>query len=317
MKRSTACDQKHTAVQPSYPAGFDNIPKIWEQNKRATYFSIEYVTNGIVNELFNCRVPGLKGTKIQVVIDHLQQQGCLSFPYGGCVRDQFSDGVMPADLDMETNCAREKFRQICTAKWGAENCVHGHAAEHIGQADANDGGNTDILDAANWEETFFGDGTELEYTTNSMAFLASGKNYIIDLTGHGISDTCEKKIRIPVDDEQMYGKWKADGTVIFRYWKLRVKGYTAAVEKQAKYIKSQLLQMIGGNKAKFQKLYCKYALKGKWNEKCVMSNCNLEMKEKYDSAFVTDFPDGLQAIQEATARLHCDSCPKANPCNQQ
>ena len=96
-----------------------------------------------------------------------------------------------------------------------------------------------------------------------------------------------------------------------------MKGYTAADVKQEKYIKSQLLLMIGANKAKFQKLYCKYALKGKWDGKCEMSNCNLEMKEKYDAAFVTDFPDGIQSILEATARLHCDSCPKADPCNQQ
>ena len=43
-----------------------------------------------------------------------------------------------------------------------------------------------------------GDGTSLQYTANSIAYFA---NVIIDITGHGVSDTCNKVIRIPAATE--------------------------------------------------------------------------------------------------------------------
>ena len=78
---------------------------------------------------------------------------------------------------METNCDRELFYEICVAKWRAPNCQSGGMAAHIGsKKDRNDLGNTDIIDTANWQETFFGYGKDLEYTTNSIAYFVSGKD---------------------------------------------------------------------------------------------------------------------------------------------
>ena len=74
--------------------------------------------------MFKLEVPGLKRLSIQHVLDHLELKGCLSFPFGGCVRDQFLE-ALPGDLDMETNCDRKYFNGICVARYGEENCESG------------------------------------------------------------------------------------------------------------------------------------------------------------------------------------------------
>ena len=77
------------------------------------------------------------------------------------------------------------------------------------------------------ERTFFGSGVALEYTTNSLAYFSSGLDIVIDVTGYGINDTCNKEIRIPVGKDMRYewANYKNDTTKVYHYWKLRVKGY--------------------------------------------------------------------------------------------
>ena len=100
----------------------------------------------LLEDMFKLTVPGLKGVTIKDVLDHLESEKCLSFPYGGCIRDQFLQ-KLPGDLDMETNCDRELFNDICMKQWGARNCNAGGMAAHIGsKKDHNDLGNTDIID---------------------------------------------------------------------------------------------------------------------------------------------------------------------------
>ena len=129
------------------------------------------------------------------------------------------------DLDMESNCEPEQLLEECEREWGNSNCG-GSNIVHVGNKDANDG-TTDVIDAANWNGTFFGDGIALEYTTNSLAYFADGLNIVIDITGTGITDTCTMKIRIPVD-ANMRDEWTLQSYIkVFWFWKLRKKGYTA------------------------------------------------------------------------------------------
>ena len=71
--------------------------------------------------------------------------------------------------------------------------MNGCSVVYIGD-DKDMHGETCITDFTNWNDTFSGDGTSLQYTTNSIAYFA---NIVIDITGHGVSDTCDKLIRIP------------------------------------------------------------------------------------------------------------------------
>jgi hypothetical protein len=291
-RNSAACTDYEPVSDPEalpYPQGFHNLimPRPWVANPS---YTSERVTQGI-NDLFGKKVPGLDETTIQEVIDILQENGCLSFPYGGSVRDQFLDAT-PADLDMETNCKPEDMLSICEENWGSSNCF-GSTKVHIGNTEATDG-DTDVIDAANWNETFFGTGGALEYTTNAMAYFADGLDIVIDLTGNGIDDTCKKHIRIPVDAEN-WQRW-VETSKVYRFWKLRIKGYTAIDSDTKSYIVSEAKKSIQEDPNSFQSFYCKNALNGKWmSAKCEISkhSCKaaLEKKKKYDNAFEIDLEE--------------------------
>ena len=294
-----------------YPGEFKGLNKPWEKNDFTVVYTSKEVTQGM-EAMFKLEVPGLRGEKIKEVLDYLESKNCLSFPFGGCVRDQFL-GALPGDLDMETNCKREYFKEVCVAWWGEQNCQSGTTAEHIGsKADHNDLGNTDELDAANWKETFFGDGTILEYTTNSIAYFANGKDIVIDLTGSGVYDTCKKLIRIPVA-EHLRNAWKSESKT-FRYWKLRAKGYKAADEGTLNFI---VLDMIKNQPKVFKKYYCKYVLQGEMSNTCVIlpTKCDLPKKDIFDDVFFEDLKVDWALIgQDLTHRMECDSCPNAPGC---
>ena len=73
--------------------------------------------------------------------------------------------------------------------------------------------------------------TDLEYTANAIVFDYNGWNLTYDLTGSGVDDACNMTIRIPSDDgsQSSWDRWRMTGNDVklFRYWKLRVKGFTA------------------------------------------------------------------------------------------
>ena len=114
-KRDSDACSDHAMVSDtsrlSYPLGFQHLRKPWDENPATTVATSQTVTAGI-GELLPQRVPGLSGGTIKEVLDELQQRGCLSFPFGGSVRDQFL-GADSADLDMETNCVPGTILAIC------------------------------------------------------------------------------------------------------------------------------------------------------------------------------------------------------------
>lgn len=203
--------------------------------REVTKFARSKIATSKMDDIFQMTVNGLNGNTVQNVIDALNEEQCLFLPYGGSVRDQFL-GMNPKDVDAETNCSFETVHEICINRWDESKCV-GSEILQIGDDNIKDG-ETESIDVANWENTFFGPGIHLEYTTNSMAYFAYGLGLIIDITGDGISDTCDKKIRIPVGINSDYiemwrnncddtGKGCDNGEKIYRFWKLRIKGYTA------------------------------------------------------------------------------------------
>lgn len=296
----------------SYPTGFQHLQKPWDENPNTTVATSPTVTAGI-DRLLILKVPGLNGVTIEEVMEKLQQHGCLSFPFGGPVRDQFL-GVSPVDLDMETNCAAEEILNICKETWGPSNCspISSNMIVHIG--DSATDGETDVIDTSNWNETFFGSGIALEYATNSMAYFGDVLNITIDITGHGINDTCNKNIRIPVaiDERQM---WVSTNKV-YRFWKLRIKGYKAIDNDTMSFIVSEAEKRISGNFPGFQSFYCKNALTGQWMSSratCIIpkDSCQgaLSKKLQYDTAFEMDL-GGFWAnkVKAFVEGLECNSC---------
>ena len=305
----------------TYPSGFENLTKPWEVNSKTTVARSPTVTTGI-KKFFIFKVPGLVGVTIEGVLNTLEQHGCLSFPYGGSVRDQFLNAI-PNDLDMETNCDNETILRICKDAWGEENCDGSKTSGivHIGNITIG-GGETDVIDASVWSETFFGSGVALEYTTNSLAYFSGGLDIVIDLTGYGINDTCHKKIRIPVGEDMRYewANYKGDTIKVYRYWKLRVKGYNPVDMSTKNYIVSEAMSRILNNNKTFKSFYCSNALGGKWNSKekiCEIQqeNCAAALRKK--DGYDTKFKDDLDQFWNSTAekvvsKLGCGSCKSSN-----
>ena len=318
-RRSEVCKNyrvEESAQKLQYSDAYDDeyLKKPWEKIERTVVYSSPEVTKGM-EDMFKLQVPGLEGATIGEVLDHLHEEaGCLCFPYGECIRDQFLEET-PKGLDVETNCDHQRFNQMCVEKWGAPNCKSDGKTEHIGSMANNDIGRTDIIDVENWEETFFGVGTDLEYTTNSIAYFARGKNIVIDLTGTGVSDTCGKLIRIPVDGKLRVA-WHSD-IKIFSYWKLRVEEYKEADQETLDYIKEQVVDMMDKREDEFKKYYCKYALLGDMDATCEIpiKSCPNIKKQAFDRVFSED----LQGHWDETGKglvnkLECDSCPHLPGC---
>ena len=318
FRRSTACQDKQgkSTNNVKFPIDVDKLP--WgDNNPRTKLYTSAKAASGI-KLMYSWKVPGLDGETIQDVIHHLQEQNCLSFPYGGCVRDQFL-GATPADLDMETNCDADTFYNICLKKWGKKNCPRyppNSAIVHVGNPEILVR-ETDIIDASSWDITFFGDGTALEYTTNSISYFAGNLDIIIDLTGTGVDDTCGKVINIPVGKSK-WDKWMSYSKV-FRFWKLRVKGYSAD-SKTIKYIVEKAEAMLDNKPALFQSLYCHYALLGEWNrttKKCKIEQltCENNKKKQYNTVFEQDLGDVWTNKGFALVKfLDCYSCRKVIKC---
>ena len=310
-KRATpACDDKKPkdTKELTFPKGFEHLELPWKKKEDTTVYTSEKATEGML-KLYALKVPGLKGKTINNVLKYLEDNKCLSFAYGGSIRDQFLDAV-PNDLDMETTCKVDVLEELCVKAYGKDNCHRGNQM-HIGDLKQNDG-NTDELDAGYWEETFFGDRTKLEYTTNAITFLGSGSNIVIDITGFGVGDTCNKLIRIPVK-KALFGKWLEDN-VIFRFWKLRIKGYKVAEGDTWPYIDEQVRRMVKENV--FHKYYCKNVHFGRWNkDACNIKDCAKSLKKKYDEVFKQDLKDYWdKEMQPKIDKMECQSCKDAVGC---
>lgn len=271
----------------SYPPGFEHVRKPWNRPGVSVGRS-EAASNGL-NRVIGLEVPGLQGDTVRDVIETLEEGGCLAFLFGGGPRDQFL-GAVPRDVDMDTNCNTQTLLNICEEEWGPENCRGSGTSPifHIGNPTAV--GEEDI-DIAYWESFFFGPRTNLEFTTNSVAYYPELK-VLIDLAFTGVRDTCNKKIRIPV----RYADWpKWTDYKVFRFWKLRVKDYCAVDEKTQRFIVDEAKMRIIENPIKFQEFFCRKALPGEWdktNRKCSMPQTLCEKvsakKAKYYTAFEED-----------------------------
>lgn len=313
-----------------YPEGFQHLRRPWIDNPslKAKTGKSQSVSRGI-SSLFQKVVPGLE-PKITIngVLDVLKKNECLSFPFGGSVRDQLL-GASPKDLDMESNCNGSELYDICVKKWGnSPVCSYTKQTGimHIGDNDVENK-ETEAIDASGWNDTFFGDGTHLEYTTNSIAYFAEGLNITIDITGQGVSDTCMMLIRIPVDDDNRY-HWSLDKTLmappdkidfikVFRFWKLRKKGYKPADESTKEYIVNIVEDCItsGSCEADFKKFYCTTVLGGKYTSssgKCEIQSkqCQgaLDDKKKYDAVFEADLEIWSQRVKKLIEGLESTCC---------
>ena len=296
-----------------FPRGYQHLQRPWVHNPTATAATSAAVSQGI-HSLLHLEVDGLDHEERVVdIILNLQQNDCFSFLIGDSVRDQFLGELTTNIIDLESNCDSDEIYHICFDKWGSSKCaqIGERNIVHIGNFKALNT-DTDIIDSDSWNNTFFGDGISLQYTTNSIAYFSDKLNIVVDITGHGISDTCNKIIHIPVEAE--YWEQWVSPEKLFSFWKLRAMGYRPLDADTMSYVTLKIKQFVTEVPEHFQKFYCTAVLGGMLNKShCLIPNslCSevMRKKQKFDDVFKIDldvfWSDTVKALVPG---LECGSC---------
>ena len=247
---STACDD-NVAIERS---SLNLTGPLSMLNERVRFYRSDTATQGIDALLSAHTVVGLNVTAA-IVVDTLRASGCLSYAFGGVVRDQFLGTPSSNDIDMEVDCSIETVVDVCRREWGEGVCGEddNRSITHIGKRH-----HPLALDLASTEMTFYGPLTSLEYTANALAYDLNGRRIVLDLPRNGVEDVCARRIRIPSDDgsRSSWDAWATE-TKIYRYWKLRFKGFTAVNNATSAYIVTEAMTHIDLDRGlHFKQFYC-------------------------------------------------------------
>ena len=228
-----------------------------ELDDRVTFYRSAMATSNL--DVFqNILVAGLGGSTVRDVLGVLRNNGCLPFFYGGAVRDQYLNKP-PNDADVEIDCSIQTFYSICMEAWGPTNCriSVGRPVGHVGNETVESDPNVQDIDLASTEITFYAPLKDLEYTVNSMAYDLNGNDVVIDVTGVGQVDACNKHIRIPSDDGSIesWNLWATESKV-FRFWKLRTKDLVAFNDATLDFIVNKAKILIQNDPTTFGVNYC-------------------------------------------------------------
>uniref|UniRef100_A0A915AZX5 Uncharacterized protein n=1 Tax=Parascaris univalens TaxID=6257 RepID=A0A915AZX5_PARUN len=214
------------------------------------------------------RVRGLADITVDDVIWKLESSGCMFLAWGDAVRDAIL-GRNPTDIDGEAACTVQKMKDICVRTFGRPNC--GDLSDNnftrliIGNPNSPVRRNelvADPLDVAQWNSTFTLPPTMWEYTANSIGLYddQKGNVYLIDLTGRGVRDVCERKIAITAERGD-WDVWMArDLHKLLRYYKLKAHGFRPASNDVRDFIVDRVKRFF--TTKKMQDFYCKYVVKG-------------------------------------------------------
>ena len=271
-----------------------NIVGIKNPWDRATtnIFSSDTVTNSIDNFLTTNGVEGIQES-LQEILQYFAKERCYGFPFGGLVRDMFL-GSAPKDLDMDVSCSVVTFYNKCVQRWSTSVCSINQK-----QTIAHVGKRSDVqeqIDAAYYEKNFFGDLSGLEYTANALGYDSNENNVVMDVAGTGVEDVCTRKIRIPVGPAD-WDKWIQNNppSVVYRYWKLRGKGFEAYDQETENFIMGKAKTQIMNDEVYFYRFYCFSFIKGQYDYnyyKCYVPqiDCNVAKmnQQRYNDILIAD-----------------------------
>lgn len=300
FKRQTT----ETACSDATPVGRSSLvlPGMLNNlNNRVTFFRSKIATDNVNNFLDFTNVPlvNFPNPTLREVLQLLANNSCFPFLFGGSVRDQFL-GRIPKDADVQIDCPIETFFNVCVSAYGKINCGGASLVGHIGINRLDDLENVDV---ASTSPTFFAPISYLEYTANSMAYDLNGNDLIIDLTGMGKIDVCNAHIRIPSEDNSIesWNQWLAEygsRSSLFRFWKLRIKGFTAYNNATLNFITIQSMFLVARNPNSFGNFYCsavygtKYITETKTcNAVGSVCEASAAKADQYNFVFAEDFGD--------------------------
>jgi len=258
-----------------------------------------------IQPVLNRHVEGLGTYTVRDVFNFLASQNCYAYLYGGVVRDMFLN-TTPNDVDARVDCTTSQIHTLCSSYYPKDACRINVLSSivHIGVEYT---GSKNILDLAPVTKAFLSLSYTLEFSANSLALDTNKDRYIVfDLTGYGVRDVCNKHIKIPTSLD--WDMWLAENSLvktsfIYRFWKLRTKGFTAVNEETSNYVIQKAKHAIVlDNGLGFKQFYCKevykaYAFDAESNACFYMndttascsSSVTINRKQSYDIALKSDF----------------------------
>ena len=258
-----------------------------------------------IQPVLNRHVEGLSTYTVRDVLNLLASQNCYAYLYGGVVRDMFLN-TAPNDVDARVDCTIFQIHTLCASHYPKNACRINILSSivHIGVEFT---GSKNTLDLAPVTKTFLSLSYSLEFSANSLALDINKDRYIVfDLTGYGVRDVCNKHIKIPTSLD--WDMWLAENSVmktsfIYRFWKLRTKGFTAVNEETSNYVIQKAKHAIGlDNGLGFKEFYCREVYKANafdaisnacfyMNDTTASCSSSLTIKRKqsYDTALMSDF----------------------------
>ena len=296
-----ACEDKR---ELSASSGYITIPNNVREkiHPGARFYRSPSVESNIQNVL-DREVDGLVGVMVRSVLSLLTGQGCYTFIFGGVVRDMFLNAT-PKDVDVEVGCNTSMVFNVCNESYGHygnDVCsLSSRGIAHIGKTIA---GSDNKLDLAS-VKGIFSSLEALEYTANSLAIDINGiPNVILDIPYYGVEDVCNKHIRIPAPNWSLWliKDGQKNYKHLYRYWKLRTKGFTAVSVATKMWVVNQTKGAIDSdNGTGFQDFYCKqvFGAKGIKDSACIygddlpstcFSSSTMEKMSIYNNALVSDF----------------------------
>ena len=173
------------------------------------------------------------------VFSTLASNGCRVWAWGGSVRDALL-GRQAKDIDISPSCPVKRVAEIINEHHWQPLAIN-ESNHHFKLGKAIDGAEYEYLEGKYFFVNMGASTYGLEYTTNALAYDLQS-SLILDKTGYGVDDTCNKVIRIPTPQGQQtvanFEIWD-QGNGIFgddpvrklRGWKLKgLKGYEWAVK---------------------------------------------------------------------------------------
>lgn len=173
--------------------------------------------------------------KIYTITDNI-------YIYGGTIRDLLLD-IKPTDIDITFNSTLEQVESLCAlTKWPCAEILPKYKKITFGK----DKGIT--LEGTYCNEVFDVKMEQIDFTVNKIVYDVKN-NILIDITGVGIKDLLQKKIRIPVPPSK-YKIWALDWKKPLLFFKMIYKGFIPYDEETTKFVVSYI-------EDNFEKVYMK------------------------------------------------------------
>ncbi|CAA22455.2 PKD_channel domain-containing protein [Caenorhabditis elegans] len=234
------------------------------------------------------QVKGLSKT-VEDIIGFLTDNQCIFVPVGPFVRSVIL-GKKTVYVSGEVSCQLHQLYDKCVLKFGAAGCSlypleddGGWGAYRMEIGDASSNRSTFTARAEpiviyEWRSVLGAPLDKWRFTVDTLAMFDDGAGdlFLIDPTGNGYLDVCEKKIAPTAENWDKWGKNQQ--MKLMGFYDLRSDGFAPKNETLQKFINVKIKS--SSDKRVAQQFYCEHVLKGVSNLEGTTPVCHTMYPEK-------------------------------------